>query len=187
MTIGVRKKPCESESESPYGPPETGQTTSALRPTFGAISGHTHPLRSTRTIPYGYAPRRTGAPYFEFSTRFPDEVSRVLRENRHDDRVDVQEVREPLGQACQNCGNIVGAVLPTVCPNCHFRDVSACPVCHDEVPRQNYERIGGDLFRCPHCQSRVRLPFNEPMFLDEGAYNQPLILVEQAENHEVQV
>ncbi len=125
--------------------------------------------------------------YFEFSTCYPEDVSRVLRENGHDDRVEVQEVREPIGQACQNCGNIVGPVLPTVCPNCYFRDISACPVCHDEVPRQSYMRIDGDLFRCPHCRGRVRLRFNEPMFVDEGAYNQPLIVVDQAEKHEVQV
>ena len=118
--------------------------------------------------------------YFEFSTRYPDEVNRVLREYGYTDGLDLQEVSEPVGQACQNCGNVVGATLPTVCPNCHFRDVSACPVCHHEVPRQNYSRMGGDLFRCPRCRNRVRLRFNEPMFLSDGTYNQPLVLVEQA-------
>lgn len=118
--------------------------------------------------------------YFEFSTRYPGEVTRVLDEYGHADRVEVREVSESIGQACQNCGNVVGAVLPTVCPNCQFRDISACPVCNHEVPRQNYTRIGGDLFRCPHCQGQVRLRFNEPMFLGDGTYNQPLVVVEQA-------
>jgi hypothetical protein len=125
--------------------------------------------------------------YFEFSTQYPDEVKRVLKENGHAGGVEVREVHEPVGQACQNCGNVVGAVLPTVCPNCHFRDISACPVCHEEIPRQTYTRIGGELFRCLSCHSRVRLRFNEPMFVDDGAYNQPLVMVEQAEGHEVQV
>lgn len=128
-----------------------------------------------------------GRAYFEFSTRYPDEVTRVLREHGHDERVEVREVGEPVGQACQNCGNVVGPVLPTVCPNCHFRDISACPVCQHEVPRQSYTRIGGNLFRCPHCHNRVRLRFNEPMFLGDGTYNQPLVVVEQTEGHEVEV
>jgi Zn finger protein HypA/HybF involved in hydrogenase expression len=118
--------------------------------------------------------------YFEFSTGYPDEVTRVLRDYGHAERVEVREVEEPVGLACQNCGNVVGPVLPPVCPNCHFRDISACPVCHHEVPRQSYTRIGGDLFRCPQCHSQVRLRFNEPMFLGDGTYNQPLVVVEQA-------
>jgi hypothetical protein len=31
------------------------------------------------------------------------------------------------------------------------------------------------------------LRFNEPMFIGDGAYNQPLVVVEQAKIHEVQV
>jgi len=118
--------------------------------------------------------------YFEFSTGHPDEVRRVLADHDYAGRVELQVVREPVGQPCQNCGNVVGAVLPTVCPNCHFRDISACPFCHHEVPRQNYTRISGTLFRCPHCRNQVRLRFNEPMFLGDGTYNQPLVVVEQA-------
>ena len=125
--------------------------------------------------------------YFEFSTRYLDDVSRVLREHGHAGRVEVREVDEPVGQACQNCGNVVGPVLPTVCPNCHFRDISACPVCHQEVPRQTYTQLGAGLFRCPHCNSRVRLRFNEPMFIGDGTYTQPLVVVEQAAGNEVQV
>lgn len=125
--------------------------------------------------------------YIELSTPDLDEVIRVLREHRHADCVEVREVHDPVGEACQNCGNVAGPVLPTVCPNCHFRDISACPVCDQEVPRQTYKRLEGNLFRCAHCRSRVRLRFNEPMFIGDGTYNQPLVVVEQAESHEVQV
>jgi hypothetical protein len=125
--------------------------------------------------------------YFEFSTQYLEEVDRVLKENGHIDRVKVEQVQQPVGQACQNCGNIAGPVLPTVCPNCHFRDISACPVCHDEAPRQSYTRIGSDLFRCPHCRTPVHLRFNEPMFVNDGTYNEPLVVVEQAQSHEIQV
>lgn len=120
-----------------------------------------------------------GRAYFEFLTRHPDEVERILRQYHYADRVEVREAHEPIGQSCQNCGNVVGPVLPTVCPNCQFRDISPCPVCHQEVPRQNYTRIAGDLFRCPHCHNQVRFRFNDPMFLSDGVYNQPLVVVEE--------
>jgi hypothetical protein len=116
--------------------------------------------------------------YFEFSTRFRGEVDRVLREYHHAERVLVTESREVVGQACQNCGNVAGPVLPTVCPNCEFRDISPCPSCGHEVSRQLYTRISGDLFRCPDCRSQVRFRFNDPMFLSDGTYNQPLVVVE---------
>src|SRR5437870_1511101 len=93
-----------------------------------------HPLHGTHRDEDGRA-------YFEFSNRTPDEVARVLREQGYDGRVEMREVQEPLGPVCQNCGNIAGPVLPTVCPNCEFRDISPCPVCHQEVPRQLYTRI----------------------------------------------
>jgi hypothetical protein len=118
--------------------------------------------------------------YFELSTPYPDEVTRVLHEHGYADQVEIREIREPVGQPCQNCGNVVGVVLPTVCPNCHFRDISACAICGDEVPRECYRRISGDLFRCPHCRNKVRLRFNDPLFLSDGTYNQPLVLVEPA-------
>ncbi|MCY2964030.1 MAG: hypothetical protein NT069_10365 [Planctomycetota bacterium] len=128
-----------------------------------------------------------GRAYLELSTDNLEEVRRVLREDGYAGRVDIQQVHEAVGEACQNCGNIAGPILPTICPNCNFRDISACPVCHNEVPRQNYGRISGELFRCPDCRSRVRLSFNEPMFLGDGIYNQPLVVVEQEEHHEIQV
>jgi DNA-directed RNA polymerase subunit RPC12/RpoP len=124
-----------------------------------------------------------GRAYIEFSTRYPDEVRRILREHGYENRVRLVEMHEPVGPACQNCGNIAGPVLPTVCPNCGFRDVSPCPACGNEVPRQHYTPLGGDLFRCPNCRSRVRFRFNSPMFLADGDYNQPLIVIDEAAAH----
>ncbi len=114
-----------------------------------------------------------------FATAFPDEVRRVLRDHHYEGRVELKETSEVLGEACQNCGNIAGPVLPTVCPNCNFRDISPCPVCKEEIPRQLYERQGKSLFRCPKCRSRVRLRFNEPLCLPDGNYNQPLVVVDE--------
>jgi predicted RNA-binding Zn-ribbon protein involved in translation (DUF1610 family) len=72
-------------------------------------------------------------------------------------------------------------VLPAVCPNCGFHDISPCPNCGTEVPRQKYVRLGSNVFKCPACEQRVRLRFNEPMFLSDGTYNQPLVIVEGTE------
>lgn len=139
-----------------------------------------NPLRGTHRDMQGRA-------YFEFRTDDPNAVRQVLHDDGHAGSVVVEEVHEPVGQPCLNCGNVAGPVLPTVCPNCHFRDISACPICHEEVPREDYAPLIGDIFRCPRCRNRVRLRFNEPMFVGDGTYNQPLVVVDQAERHEVQV
>jgi hypothetical protein len=123
---------------------------------------------------------REGRAYFQFVTAFPGEVERVLQRYGHAEYARISEQSETLGPACENCGNIAGPVLPTVCPNCGFRDVAPCPHCHREVPRQLYVRVDGDVFRCPECQHRVRLRFNSPMFAHDGSYIQPLIVVEPA-------
>jgi DNA-directed RNA polymerase subunit RPC12/RpoP len=122
-----------------------------------------------------------GRAYFEFATQYLDEVHRVLERYGHADQVDVGESPQAMGEPCQNCGNIAGAVCPSVCPNCGFRDVSPCPTCGEEISRQSYLRYGDSLFRCPNCRSRVALRFNEPMFLTDGRYNQPLVVVEVVE------
>jgi len=116
--------------------------------------------------------------YFEFATDHRDEVERVLQQYGHAAYAQISEQNEALGPACENCGNIAGPVLPTVCPNCGFRDVAPCPHCHREVPRQQYVRVNGEVFRCPECQNRVRLRFNSPMFAHDGTYNEPLVVVE---------
>ena len=78
-----------------------------------------------------------------------------------------------------NAGPLVLDALTEFPANCGFRDISACPVCHTEVSRQNYQRIDSNLFHCPQCHSQVRLRFNEPMFLGDAMYNQPLVVVMQ--------
>jgi len=119
--------------------------------------------------------------YFEFATDMPSEVERVIREFGHAERVAVAVVAEDLGEACQNCGNIAGPVLPPICPTCGHRDIGPCPHCGEEVPRQEYQLISGDLFTCPRCQERVRLHINPDLWLADGTLNQPVVVVEKAE------
>lgn len=118
--------------------------------------------------------------YFEFSTEYRPEVDRVLRQFGHEGCVRVAEVEGPVGEPCSNCGYIAGPLLPAECPQCHFRDISRCPRCAADVPREEYESIAGDLFRCPRCGNRVRLRFNEPFVLPDGRNNEPIVLVECA-------
>jgi hypothetical protein len=138
-----------------------------------------HPL-------YGTHRNNDGRAYFEFATEFPQEVRRVVEQYHYSDKVELTETPELPGEECANCGNVAGPVRPTVCPNCLFRDISPCPICSTEISRQSYTRISGDLFRCPHCKNVVRLRFNSPMFLADGSYNEPLVVVEEAKAvHEV--
>jgi hypothetical protein len=138
-----------------------------------------HPL-------YGTHRDYQGRAYIEFSTPVPDAVRRVLREHGYTDRVELTESNEPLGRECLNRGNIAGPVRPSVCPNCDFRDVSPCPVCAEEVPREQYIPLGGYFFRCPRCRNRVRFRFNSPMFLLDRNFNPPLIVIDEvATPHEV--
>jgi hypothetical protein len=132
-----------------------------------------HPLHGTHRDNNGRA-------YFEFVTTMPDEVRRVLNARGFADRVDLIETPSIPGEECANCGNVSGPVLPSVCPNCDFRDISPCPACQREVPRSQYMKISNNLFRCPRCQNQVLLRFNEPMFLSDGRYNQPIVVVEEA-------
>lgn len=132
-----------------------------------------HPLHGTHRDEHRRA-------YFEFATEFPDEVRGVIEQYHYADKIDLTEVRGLPGEECVNCGNVAGPVRPAVCPNCRFRDISPCPLCSTDAPRQSYTQISGDLYRCPHCKNRVRLRFNSPMFLPDGDYNQPLVVVEEA-------
>lgn len=117
--------------------------------------------------------------YFEFATDHRDAVDRILTEHGHARLVMVTPVDGPVGQGCQNCGNIAGPILPPVCPNCYFKDITRCAACDELVSRQLYTKISGDLFRCPKCRGRVRLHYNTPMFLPDGTYNQPLVVIEK--------
>jgi hypothetical protein len=115
--------------------------------------------------------------YFEFATEFPDEVRRVLRQYRYEDRVTMQDLGE-VSLVCTRCGCLTGFV--TVCPNCKQRDIGPCPNCRQEIPRERYEPVGGDLFVCPHCRRRVRLSFNE-LDNSDRSVNDPVVLVNDAQ------
>ena len=119
--------------------------------------------------------------YFEFATNYPDEVQQVLDKYRYAHRVRAAIVTDEVGPECVNCGNISGAVLPTVCPTCQFRDISACPYCHHEVARQSYSPVCSNIFKCPMCGHRVRLRMRDPLFDSKGHYNEPLVIVEKVE------
>ncbi len=123
---------------------------------------------------------KDGRAYFEFATKAPAEVRQVIEQHQDSDKVELTETPPLPGEECANCGNVAGPVLPTVCPNCHFRNISACPICGEEVSKKLYARIAGNRFRCPRCNNHVRLRFNSPMFLPDGSYNQPLVVVEEA-------
>jgi len=135
---------------------------------------------------YGFHRDEQGRAYFEFATQDPAQVLRVLQEGGYADRVQLGESPSLPGEECENCGNVAGPLLPTVCPNCDFRDISPCPACHHEVPRASYTPLGSRWLRCPHCGNRVRFRFNEPMFLSDGSFNPPLIVVDEvASRHEI--
>jgi hypothetical protein len=122
--------------------------------------------------------------YFEFATDSPQKVREMVAGFAFDGRLVVSENPPIPGEGCQNCGNVAGPILPSVCPNCDFRDISPCPnpdCPRHEVPRREYVRIGANLFRCPACATPVRFRFNEPMFLPDGTFNPPLVVVDSAE------
>lgn len=115
--------------------------------------------------------------YFEFATEFPGEVRRVLRQYGFEDRVTVQDLGE-VGLVCTRCGFLSGFV--TECPNCKQRDISPCPNCREEIPREHYEPVAGDVFVCPNCQRRVRLQFNE-LDNSERSLTEPVVFVKDAQ------
>jgi hypothetical protein len=125
-----------------------------------------------------------GCPYFEFAADDHETIREVLNRRRHDAHIRLTETDEPLGEPCQDCGNIAGPILLPECPNCGFHDIERCPICNELYSRQDYEKISGNLFYCPTRQNgsrhRVRLIFNEPMFRSDGRFNQPLLLVKDA-------
>jgi hypothetical protein len=116
-----------------------------------------------------------GRAYFEFATDFPNKVRQIVSQ---DELIELSEVREGFGEECVKCGNVAGEVLPPVCPNCGFRDISPCPNCKNLIARKKYIPLDDGHFRCPTCRRRVRLHFIEPLFVADGEYNQPLVIVE---------
>ncbi len=115
--------------------------------------------------------------YFELVTDMVPEVERVIEKQNISDRAIISIIEENLGEPCQNCGNIVGPVLPTICPTCNHRDIEPCPACCKEVPRQNYDKISGNLFR---CHERVRLNLNPDLWKADRTLNEPIVIVEKA-------
>ncbi|MGH7134612.1 MAG: hypothetical protein ACREHD_02670 [Pirellulales bacterium] len=128
-----------------------------------------------RTRPHGANRDAERLVYFEVATDMLEEVKRVLRDYGHAQRVNVTEVEE--GEACQNCGKIAGRVFPTICPACGHRDIDPCPRCGEEVPRQEYQSINGDLFQCPRCGGHVRLQLNPHLLNANLTLKQPVVVV----------
>lgn len=118
-----------------------------------------------------------GRAYFEFATDYPEEVRRIINQFGYKEQVELTECDDVAGEACANCGNIVGGPIPSVCPTCGFRDISQCPHCSTDVSRQAYVPDAGNLFRCPNCKLRVRLCFNNPLLKADGTYSEPLVIV----------
>jgi hypothetical protein len=161
---------------SPEDPADDVRVAAHLRRDLWAYS-------PVEIAPYGrkHATRRDAESnaYFEFVTDYPDEVQRVLNEYGYSERAKATVVAEESGPECANCGNIAGTVLPTVCPTCHFRDISPCPNCNQEVPRQSYLPVSGDLFQCPMCDHRVRFHMHDPLFDANGRINQPMVVIDK--------
>jgi predicted RNA-binding Zn-ribbon protein involved in translation (DUF1610 family) len=111
--------------------------------------------------------------YFEFETELLHEVDRVLSEYHHDVRATKSVVEHVEHERCLNCGYSSGAALPAVCPKCNYRDIDPCPSCEEDIPRENYNRLSGDLFRCPNCGQRVRFRLNDEV--------EPAVIVEDAQ------
>jgi hypothetical protein len=85
----------------------------------------------------------------------------------------------PQIDECLNCGNVADKPL-AVCPNCHFREIASCPNCGNGVPRVAYVEVAGDLFACPVCNTHVRLVYADPLWNEDGKYNEPPVRVVEA-------
>jgi hypothetical protein len=133
-----------------------------------------HPLQGVHRDTAGHA-------YLEFAAENRGTISDVLNRGPLVGFTELRETDDPLGEACQDCGNIAGPVQPPVCPNCGFRDIGPCPVCGVLHSRHDYVEVGGNLFYCPTrnngTRHRVRLMFNDPLLRLDGKLNQPLVLV----------
>jgi hypothetical protein len=100
--------------------------------------------------------------------------------NTHGVNVEIAESSAGnLADECINCGNIPDKPF-SECPACGFTEISACPFCSAEVPRQMYEAVRGNLCKCPNCGTRVRLRYADPLYDNDGYYVQPVVVVEEA-------
>lgn len=131
------------------------------------------PIRRTR--PHGMNRDDERQVYFELDVDELDAVERVLRDYGHVGRVNIAAVDQ--GEACQNCGKFVEGAFPTICPHCGHRDIDPCPHCGEDVPRQEYQDLKGDVFQCPRCGGQVRLQINPHLLNANLTLNQPVVTV----------
>jgi hypothetical protein len=97
----------------------------------------------------------------------------VLPDYGHEQHVIMEEIAGPAGEPCLNCGHIAGPVTPSVCPNCRFREIAPCPQCHQEVARQEYISVAGDLYRCPRCITLAPKKLIRTRRASEGSASEP--------------
>ncbi len=117
--------------------------------------------------------------YFEFVTEYPEGVQEALKKIGYEGRATVEVLPSDVGLVCANCNRPSG--FATKCPHCGYRDIDPCPLCEKEVPREHYEPISGDLFRCPACHGRVRLEFNPVLVRSGDRLNEPAVVVQAAQ------
>ncbi len=116
--------------------------------------------------------------YFEFTTeKLEQAVIQFLRERGHEPYVQV-DAQEHAAPDCIQCGFPRG--VTTKCPNCGFRDITPCPACAREVPRDHYLSVAEDFFLCPHCHQQVWLGFALPANDGDASVNEPMIVVHSA-------
>jgi hypothetical protein len=137
-----------------------------------------HPLQGVHCDTEGHS-------YFEFAAESREAISGVLVRDGYSAYTELTETEDPLGQPCQDCGNVAGPILPPQCPNCGFVDIGRCPICNEWNSRRRYDHISGSLYYCPTrsedgARHRVRLVYNEPLINLDGSFKQPLILVKEA-------
>lgn len=118
-----------------------------------------------------------GDAFFEFATQLPHEVERIVRQFLPAKRVMMTDLGE-VGLVCVRCGYAAGFV--TQCPSCGLRDIAPCPSCRNEVPREQYIPVSGDLFKCPKCTRRVRLKFAS-IDMTTAQSKGPVVLVHDAQ------
>jgi hypothetical protein len=117
--------------------------------------------------------------YFECVAEYPEAVQEVVDKAGYTDRVRLEVIRTDVGLVCANCGYPSGFV--TKCEKCGYRDIEACPLCRQEVAREQYEAVSGDLFICPACHGKVRLGFSPVLVRSGGRLAEPAVVVRPAQ------
>ena len=126
---------------------------------------------STRRNQEGYA-------FFEFATNHPDLVTNVLEQCGYLSKVLIDFDNNPQIVTCEHCGKPVGGRTPNVCPYCGYRDISPCPHCLQEIDREAYLDVAGDILKCPVCNRFVRISFAKSL------NEEPAVIVTKAETNQ---